>query len=123
MDEFHEDMKELYAGKKILYISGGALSGADALLIDWCEERGHPYVIVEADWDDLNVPNVRIKYNKRGDLYNANAGHARNEEMAKIATDLIVFWDMVSRGTKNMLQLAKRYQLETTVVSIDITRK
>lgn len=123
MDGFHEDMVELYPGKKILYISGGAPTGADALMIVWCESRGHAYVVVNADWKNLEAPGAVIKINKRGAPYNAKAGMDRNEEMAKIATDIIVWWDLVSVGTRNMVKLGEKYKLIHTTVCIDITKE
>lgn len=123
MDDYHADMLELHPADEILYISGGAKSGADAMVIEWCEDRGHPYVVVEALWDDLTTPGARAAFNRFGGAYNTRAGYDRNEEMAKIATDLIVFWDLVSRGTRDMFRLGKEYKLETNVVAIDIVRE
>ena len=36
--------------------------------------------------------------------------------MAKYADGLIAFWDGESKGTKNMIQLAKYNQLETRII-------
>lgn len=41
--------------------------------------------------------------------------------MAKIGDVLIAFWDMKSKGTRNMIQLANKYNLQIFV--IDIERK
>ena len=35
--------------------------------------------------------------------------------MAKNADALVAFWDGTSKGTKNMIQLAKRYDLKIRV--------
>ncbi|MBB6463847.1 SLOG family protein [Flammeovirga kamogawensis] len=45
------------------------------------------------------------------------AGPMRNRQMAEYATHLICFWDGVSPGTKNMMQLAKRYNLTFWVIN------
>jgi len=41
------------------------------------------------DWDDLEAPNARIKYNKYSKRYNANAGFARNTYIARDSDVLI----------------------------------
>ena len=53
--------------------------------------------------------------------YGKSAGYRRNAEMAKYASEaygvLFAFWDGKSKGTKNMIDLAKRYDLEVHVVN------
>lgn len=43
------------------------------------------------------------------------AGPIRNAEMARYADRLIAVWDGKSRGTKNMIDTAKKYKLEVYV--------
>ena len=87
-------------------ISGGA-RGADTLGEQFANEMGLEISRFIPDWDGLG---------KR-------AGYVRNAEMAKFAVEddndgmLIAFWDGQSRGTKHMIDLAKRYGLEVHVVS------
>ena len=87
-------------------ISGGA-RGADTLGERFANEMGLEISRFIPDWDGLG---------KR-------AGYVRNAEMAKFAVEddnygmLIAFWDGQSRGTKHMIDLAKRYGLEVHVVS------
>ena len=56
------------------------------------------------------------------DKYGKSAGYRRNVEMAKFAIEdqnkglLIAFWDGKSRGTKWMIDIAKRYGLDVEVV-------
>lgn len=56
------------------------------------------------------------------DAYGKSAGYIRNTEMAKYASEggnvgmLIAFWDGNSRGTKHMIDLAKRYGLGLHVI-------
>lgn len=119
MDSSHADLVEARPGEKILYISGAAKTGADALIIEWCEVRGHPYLPMPAEWDNLDAPGAVIRINSRGKKYNVKAGFTRNEDMAKIATDLLVFWDLRSTGTGDMYKLGKKYGLELSCVAID----
>ncbi len=44
-------------------------------------------------------------------LYGKRAGYLRNEQMAQNADALAAFWS----GTKNMIELAKRYGLKVRV--------
>ena len=87
-------------------VSGGA-RGADTLGERFANEMGLEISRFIPDWDGLG---------KR-------AGYVRNAEMAKFAVEddndgmLIAFWDGKSRGTKHMIDLAKRYGLEVHVVN------
>lgn len=90
------------------FISGKASSGPDAMIIKYANENGiicHEY---PADWNDIGVPNARIKVNDRGRQYNANAGHDRNQIMAEISHFYIIFWDGKSPGTKDMIARCKK---------------
>jgi hypothetical protein len=44
-------------------------------------------------------------------FYGKAAGEKRNIEMAKYANGLIAFWDGKSKGTKNMIEIAKKHNL------------
>lgn len=81
-------------------IVSGTANGADKLGEKYANEKGHPIKQFPANWD---------KYGK-------SAGYKRNEEMAKYADALIAFWDGKSKGTKHMIDLAKRYELKVRVV-------
>lgn len=55
-------------------------------------------------------------------FYGKKAGYLRNVEMAQFAIDnrnkglLVAFWDGKSKGTKWMIDIAKRYGLDVEVV-------
>jgi hypothetical protein len=53
-------------------------------------------------------------------LYGKGAGEKRNIEMAKHANGLIAFWDGKSKGTKNMIEIAKKYNLRLWLIHIDL---
>jgi hypothetical protein len=97
LESFHEFMKDVM-NSDITVISGTA-RGAD-LIGEWI---AHQYsLIVErypADWNK----------------YGRSAGYKRNELMATKATHLLAAWDGQSKGTKHMIDLAKRYGLETRI--------
>lgn len=53
-----------------------------------------------------------------------SAGYIRNEQMAKYAQEhgngvLFAFWDGQSKGTKWMIQLAKKYNLEVHIFNFE----
>ena len=64
-----------------------------------------------------NKPQNQIGITKNGDKYWKLAGLHRNELMAKEADACIVFWDGKSTGTKNMIDLAKKYKLKLRVIN------
>ena len=78
----------------------GEARGADSLGKRLACEKGWKLLSFPADWD---------KYGKA-------AGYKRNEEMARNADALIAFWDGKSRGTKHMIDLAKKHNLQTRIV-------
>ena len=88
-------------------IVSGTARGADKLGEQYAKIAGYELSKFPPDWDGLG---------KR-------AGYVRNAEMAKFAVEddsygvLIAFWDGQSRGTKHMIDLAKRYGLEVHVVN------
>lgn len=79
-------------------VSGGAW-GADALGEKYAQEREFKLIRFPAAWH---------KFGK-------SAGVIRNAEMANFADVLIAFWDGRSKGTKNMISLAKKEGLKIYV--------
>lgn len=104
--EYMDDKDVVDNPSKIKFISGTA-RGADTLGEQFAYNYGYDVVRFPAKWDELG---------KR-------AGYVRNAEMAKYAVEkygvLFAFWDGKSKGTKNMIDLAKRYGLEVHVVNYD----
>ena len=86
-------------------IISGRARGADQHGERFAEENGYECVKFPAKWDELG---------KR-------AGYVRNMEMAKYAKSddaygvLIAFWDRKSKGTEHMIDIAKKYGLETHI--------
>lgn len=89
---------------KIIIVSGTA-RGADRLGEKYAKEKKYEIAYFPADWS----------LGKR-------AGYIRNEQMALYAKEqgngaLIAFWDKQSRGTKHMIDLAKKHNLHTRIVN------
>jgi len=91
MDDYLEYEREL----SYVTIISGTARGADQLGERYAKERGLDLLCMPADW------------NRHG----KSAGYKRNEEMARIATECVVFFDGVSKGTGHMLKLAEKYNL------------
>ena len=83
----------------IIIVSGTA-RGADRLGERYAKERGFQLRQFPADW--LNDEK--------------KAGPIRNAKMADNADALIAFWDGESRGTKNMINNARRKGLAVRVI-------
>ena len=83
-------------------VSGAYNKGADKLGEQYAAEKGFQLTKFPADW-------------KR---YKRAAGPKRNQQMANYADALIAFWDGKSRGTKNMIELAKQNNIEVKIIDI-----
>lgn len=77
----------------------GKARGADTLGEKYAKEKGYAVDYYPADW---------TKYGRR-------AGYLRNEQMAQNADALVAFWDGESRGTRSMIELARRHGLKIRV--------
>ncbi len=77
---------------QIIIVSGGA-RGADALGERYAKENGFQVEKYPADWE----------------TYGKSAGPRRNEQMAQASDYVICFWDGKSRGTKSMIEFAKKH--------------
>jgi hypothetical protein len=85
-------------------ISGGA-KGADTM--------GEAYAL--SHWMHRPVPFLR--YPAEWGRYDKRAGMFRNQQMSRVATHLVAFWDGESPGTKAMIDTAKADGLMVRVVS------
>lgn len=83
----------------ITIISGGC-KGADSIAETYAIFSGIKFVKFPANWD---------KHGK-------SAGPIRNKKMAEQADGLVAFWDGKSRGTKNMIDEARKAGLKIRVV-------
>lgn len=79
-------------------VCGGA-AGVDSLGLAWATRNGIRVSMFEANWN----------------LHGKRAGYLRNVEMAENADALIAVWDGNSRGTKHMIDIAKRKGLKVFV--------
>lgn len=80
-------------------VSGGAM-GADRLGEKHALQYGMKLTIFPANWK---------KYGK-------GAGPIRNRQMADYADGLVCFWNGISRGTENMIDLAMKRDMSLRIV-------
>jgi len=85
------------------FISGKASRGADDMIIRWCKENQILCREMPADWD----------------LHGKSAGYIRNAHMAKVCNEAIIFWDLLSPGTKNMVNTCTLNGIKNTVFVFD----
>lgn len=81
--------------------NGIKVYGTDGLGEKYADEYGFKVVPFPANW----------KLGK-------SAGPIRNEQMSKYGTHCVCFWDGVSKGTKSMIEFAKKNNLRTEVINI-----
>ena len=86
----------------VTIVSGGA-RGVDKMGERYAKEHDINLIVMNADWD----------------THGKSAGYKRNQEMANVSTHLIAFWDGKSRGTKHMIDIAKRDNLISHVVDFN----
>lgn len=102
IDRMRKALVHLFFKRKcneLTFISGGA-SGADSLVEKLAVELGVNMEVFPADWNK----------------YGRSAGIMRNKEMIEQVPDIVIaFWNGVSKGTANTLQLAKDAKITTIV--------
>ena len=85
-------MHSLSNSWKVTEVLSGGARGADYIGEVWASAHNIPVQKFPAEWD---------KHGK-------GAGFIRNTEMAENAEALIAIWDGKSRGTKHMVEIARR---------------
>ncbi len=102
---FVQELKEQSKGCTVTIVSGGA-RGADLLGERFAKEYGFKLMRFPADWK----------------VYGKQAGPVRNRQMLNYAKEeqgaLLAFWDGKSRGTKNMIDIAKDADIIIKIVPI-----
>lgn len=104
-------ISDLYKNHAVIFrseieIVSGHARGVDMTGESYARNNRYGLKIFQAEWD----------------LYGKSAGYRRNEQMACYAYQdatgnaLLAFWNDKSVGTKHMIDLAKRYNLDTVRV-------
>jgi len=82
-------------------IVSGRARGADQLGEKYATMRGYPIKMFPAKWSE----------------HGKQAGYIRNTEMAEYADALIAFWNMESRGTEHMIDIARENKLKIRIIT------
>lgn len=83
-------------------VSGGA-DGPDKFAEEWAKSRCVPYTIFPANWK---------KHGKA-------AGFIRNRNIVDECGRLLAFWDQVSKGTKNSIDLARKQHKPRKIIRFE----
>lgn len=115
LEKVMDDFIKTHCSGTPTIILGGA-RGADALGKRYAEVRGYPIITFEAEWHKIEgIPENRLRVNASGKKYFPGAGHVRNRKMGEYAEALVAFWGHESKGTKNMIDIAKELKLLTLI--------
>lgn len=93
-------LNTIHIKEPITHIISGGAKGADKMGEWWAKENGVETILFLPEWE---------KYGKK-------AGFLRNRDIINEADKIICFWDGVSNGTKNSIELAKRQRKKCLVV-------
>ena len=93
--------------KNEIVIVSGCASGADAIGERYAKENGFKVEKYPADWKN----------------FGRSAGPIRNKRMAEISDYVICFWDEKSKGTKSMIDYARKYNKPIRIKRIFIDNK
>jgi len=93
-------LQHLLSQKSDIEIVSGMAQGADTLALTYAFVHKLPVRKFPADWDKHGNP----------------AGYIRNLEMAKYADACACFWDGKSKGTADMIRVARYYKLPVRVI-------
>lgn len=88
--------------KEEIEIVSGTARGADMLGERYANENNYNIISFKPNWNE---------FGKR-------AGYLRNEDMAKYANACVVFWMNKSKGSKHMIDIAKKYNIKLRIYEI-----
>lgn len=88
-----------------LIVSGGA-QGADSFATMWATDYGIPYLVFPALWRDPDTG-----------AFDKGAGFRRNRLIVEQCEIVLAFWDGISSGTKNTLEIAKQLNKPIKIIS------
>jgi len=90
--QFVDECLEKLNIKKEIVILSGHCRGVDKMAENYAMESGYLLEIYPAEWGK----------------YGRAAGPKRNEEMVEKSNAVIAFWNGKSKGTENLIHIAKR---------------
>ncbi|MHB1666099.1 A1S_2505 family phage non-structural protein [Thiomonas sp.] len=106
--ELDRTLDRALSGQRPVQVVSGRARGADTFGEEWAL----------AHRNQLVAPLPYAPFPSQWERFGKAAGFMRNQEMSWYGTHLIAFWDGFSRGTKNMIETAKRDGLHIKIVEI-----
>ncbi len=88
---------------EITVVVTGGCRGVDTIAEEWARRNNIPCKVIYPNWE----------------LYGVSAGPKRNKQMVKEADALIAVWDGKSKGTQNIIEIARRFLLKVYVYRFD----
>lgn len=88
----------------ITKVVSGTARGVDTFGEEWAARWNVPVIRMPANWDE----------------HGKSAGYIRNMEMAAYADALVAIWDGKSKGTKHMIDCAKKMDLRVVVHMVGV---
>lgn len=101
-DRIEAAVRDLAARENVVVLSGGA-RGVDRTAEQTAWRYRLQTRVLEPDWEGLG----------------RMAGPVRNQKMAYLADEALIFWDGESRGTSNMIQHLRRVERPFQVFDAD----
>ena len=98
--DVHDGMRILTRGETPEVILTGGAKGADELGKKYAETNNLHHIEVTAEWR----------------TYGKKAGPIRNAQLVKQATHLLAIWDGKSKGTKSIIDQAKKAGLKVLTI-------
>lgn len=80
VEYIYSQLDKLHMQRRITTLRHGDADGVDRICAHWAERNGIKTEAFPAQWDNLSLPNTKIRYNAKG-AYNAQAGSYRNQLM------------------------------------------
>lgn len=90
------------SGFTVTEVVEGEAPGVDRAARAWAIAKGIPFIPMPANWESEGRP----------------AGYNRNVRMAEISEALIAIWDGKSKGTKHMIDIARKAGLKVFVYRV-----
>ena len=82
----------------VTIVSGGA-KGADELAKKYALNKGLSFKVFIPNWDN-----------------GTKAGPIRNKKIVQASHEVIAFWDEISKGTKSTIDIARKLNVECTII-------
>lgn len=108
--------RRIWPDERIVIVHGAA-RGADRIAAEEAETCGFEVEAHPVDWRvKPDTPKWAIRRRQNGSPYDARAGLLRNEHMLSLGcTRVAAFWDLKSRGTGHMVNLARENDARVSI--------